>query len=57
MAKLGGDRRFVMDHAYWGPQFARMTSARCSKHTDQNFMMPMSVEQISDETELVGDRH
>ena len=26
--KLGGERSFVMDHAYWGPQFSSTTSRR-----------------------------
>ena len=38
--KLGGDRCFVMDHAYWGPQFSSEDIRRCSQRIDQNFMMP-----------------
>ena len=33
--KLGGDRTFVMDHAYWGPQFSSEDIVRCSQHADR----------------------
>ena len=31
--KLGGNRSFVMDHAYWGPAFGLRKSLRCFQST------------------------
>jgi carbamoyltransferase len=51
--KLGGDRSFVMDHAYWGPQFGAseiqtLITARQSELDEAG----CSVECIADEGEL-----
>jgi carbamoyltransferase len=51
--KLGGGRTFVMDHAYWGPQFSSgeiqaLLAARSSELDEAG----CSVENISDEGEL-----
>ena len=51
--KFGGERCFVMDHAYWGPQFSSddisaLLAARRSELYDANCL----VEQISDGKEL-----
>jgi carbamoyltransferase len=51
--KLGGDRSFVMDHAYWGPQFGAgeiqaLIAARQSELDEAG----CSVESIADEGEL-----
>jgi carbamoyltransferase len=51
--KLGGKRSFVMDHAYWGPQFSSgeihaLLAARSSELDKAG----CSVESISDEREL-----
>lgn len=51
--KLGGARTFVMDHAYWGPQFSlgeiqSLLAARSSELDEAG----CSVENISDEGEL-----
>jgi hypothetical protein len=36
--KLGGKRSFLMDHAYWGPQFSEEEIARSKRggHLDHN---------------------
>jgi carbamoyltransferase len=51
--RLGGERSFVMDHAYWGPQFERndvaaLLAAEGRTITDSG----STIEEISDETEL-----
>jgi len=51
--QLGGARSFVMDHAYWGPEFSnsvtgQLLSQRSKDLSDQG----CSVEQITDEAEL-----
>jgi carbamoyltransferase len=51
--RLGGKRSFVMDHAYWGPQFAQddiatLLAANAAGLEEAN----CAVESIGDETEL-----
>jgi carbamoyltransferase len=51
--KLGGARSFVMDHAYWGPQFdARDIGALIAARECEIEEAGCSVENISDEAEL-----
>ena len=51
--KFGGDRCFVMDHAYWGPQFSSDDiSALLAAHRSELYDANCLVEQISDEKEL-----
>jgi carbamoyltransferase len=51
--ELGGTRSFVMDHAYWGPQFSPGDIARLiveyKREIDE---AGCAIEQIKDETEL-----
>ncbi len=51
--KLGGDRSFVMDHAYWGPQFAagEIQSLIAARQSELD-AAGCSVESIADEGEL-----
>jgi carbamoyltransferase len=51
--KLGGVRTFVMDHAYWGPHFARdQVKAAIIKHQGQLAEAGCSVEEFVDEAVL-----
>jgi len=51
--KLGGARSFVMDHAYWGPQFgSRDIGALIAAREPEIEEAGCSVENISDEAEL-----
>jgi carbamoyltransferase len=51
--RLGGKRSFVMDHAYWGPQFGRDEIARLlSDQADSISQAGCAIETISDEGEL-----
>ncbi len=50
---LGSQRSFVMDHAYWGPQFGRdETASLLSKHAAAIAEAGCSVEDIAEEVEL-----
>jgi carbamoyltransferase len=51
--KLGGDRRFVMDHAYWGPYFEASEIA-CLIGTTRAAIVAAgcTIETIADEAEL-----
>jgi carbamoyltransferase len=51
--KLGGQRRFVMDHAYWGPAFGTTNIAQLLGAHRQNLSAAgCTIEEISDEAEL-----
>ena len=51
--KLGGARSFVMDHAYWGPQFrSHEIQALIAARESEIEEAGCSVENISDEAEL-----
>jgi carbamoyltransferase len=51
--KFGGDRSFVMDHAYWGPQFdAGEIRALISTQQSEISAAGCSIEHIADEEEL-----
>jgi carbamoyltransferase len=51
--QLGGKRRFVMDHAYWGPQFAADAIGTVIRdHRTQINAAGCTVEEIDDEAEL-----
>jgi carbamoyltransferase len=51
--KLGGKRRFVMDHAYWGPAFGTTHIAQLLAVHRQNLSATgCTIEEISDEAEL-----
>jgi carbamoyltransferase len=51
--KLGGPRSFVMDHAYWGPQFAPAHIRALIKDRDLDLKAAgCSIEAIADEGEL-----
>jgi carbamoyltransferase len=51
--KLGGNRSFVMDHAYWGPQFSRGDITRLiAAHKRELKEEGCAVELITDEAEL-----
>jgi carbamoyltransferase len=51
--KLGGGRSFVMDHAYWGPQFtATDIAALVLAHKKQLAETFCAVEEVPDEAEL-----
>jgi carbamoyltransferase len=51
--KLGGDRSFVMDHAYWGPHFSRGDIDQLiSAHKHEVEDAGCTIEEIEDETEL-----
>jgi carbamoyltransferase len=51
--KLGGARSFIMDHAYWGPQFgsSEIKALIAAREADIN-AAGCSVENITDEAEL-----
>jgi carbamoyltransferase len=51
--KLGGKRTFVMDHAYWGPDFTRDEIANVlSEHGRDLSGVGCTIEQVPDETDL-----
>ena len=51
--KLGGDRSFVMDHAYWGPQFrSGDVKTLISVRHSEIALAGCTVEEITDEAEL-----
>ena len=51
--KVGGKRSFVMDHAYWGPQFdAHAIDAVASKHASEIERAGGRAEMIPDEASL-----
>jgi carbamoyltransferase len=51
--KLGGDRSFVMDHAFWGPQFsASDIQALIAARTSELDEAGCSIENIMEEREL-----
>jgi carbamoyltransferase len=51
--RLGGKRSFVMDHAYWGPQFgADEITALLSEKTAQLAAASCTVEHVADEATL-----
>jgi len=51
--RLGGHRSFVMDHAFWGPQFALAEIARLlSERREEIAQLGCAVEEIGDEEEL-----
>jgi carbamoyltransferase len=51
--RLGGKRSFVMDHAYWGPQFGRdETADLLSKYAAAIAEADCTVADIADEAEL-----
>ena len=51
--KLGGKRTFVMDHAYWGPEFdAAEIAGLLSVHESDLSAAGCTVEEISDEAAL-----
>jgi carbamoyltransferase len=51
--KLGGERTFVMDHAYWGPSFGPDDVARLiAKCRSEIALAGCTVKRISDEAEL-----
>jgi carbamoyltransferase len=53
--RLGGARSFTMEHAYWGPQFARDDiAALLAAQRSQIARAGCTVEELSDEAELCG---
>jgi carbamoyltransferase len=51
--KLGGKRSFVMDHAYWGPEFGTEEIARLlAEHRAEIDAAGCTIEEIPDEAEL-----
>jgi carbamoyltransferase len=51
--RLGGKRCFVMDHAYWGPEFGPDDIASVTaEHRSQIMRAGCTIEDISDEAEL-----
>jgi carbamoyltransferase len=51
--KLGGKRSFVMDHAYWGPQFGKQAIDQLvSDHRAEIEASDCTVEDLPDEAEL-----
>jgi carbamoyltransferase len=53
--KIGGKRTFVMDHAYWGPEFdAREIAQVIAAHASELADARCAVEEISDEVALCG---
>jgi carbamoyltransferase len=51
--KLGGDRYFVMDHAYWGPEFSSAEIAGLlAEHREEIARSGCHVDEIRDEEEL-----
>jgi carbamoyltransferase len=53
--KLGGKRRFVMDHAYWGPQFTRAEIANVlSEHSAELSRVGCIIEELPRDSTLCG---
>jgi carbamoyltransferase len=53
--KLGGNRCFVMDHAYWGPHFARADIGRLISANKRDLEESRcTVEEVKDQAELCG---
>jgi carbamoyltransferase len=53
--KLGGDRSFVMDHAYWGPHFSRADVEQfISAHKQEIEDAGCTIEVVENEAELCG---
>jgi len=51
--RSGGGRSFVMDHAYWGPQFdAAAIAALLAEHRDEIAQAGCTVEMVTSESEL-----
>ena len=51
--RLGGKRTFVMDHAYWGPEFGSAEIAEVlSEHRTELSQVECTIEQIPDESAL-----
>jgi carbamoyltransferase len=51
--RLGGHRSFVMDHAFWGPQFGRTEITRLlSERREEIVQSGCAIEEIGDEDEL-----
>ena len=51
--RLGGDRLFRMDHAYWGPRFSEANIAECIElRRDEIDAADCTTESITDENEL-----
>ncbi|HEY7298523.1 MAG TPA: carbamoyltransferase C-terminal domain-containing protein [Xanthobacteraceae bacterium] len=51
--QLGGERSFVMDHAYWGPQFGSDdVSALVTSHESEIRKAGCAVERVTDEAAL-----
>jgi carbamoyltransferase len=51
--RLGGARSFVMDHAYWGPQFSPAeTAAVIAHHSTRIAAAGCTITEIGDESEL-----
>jgi carbamoyltransferase len=51
--KLGGARCFVMDHAFWGPEFSQAEITKLlAEHCEEIARSGCRVEEISDEGEL-----
>ena len=51
--RLGGARSFVMDHAFWGPQFSPAEITRLlAEHCEELARSGCAVEEIRDELEL-----
>jgi carbamoyltransferase len=51
--KLGGDRSFVMDHAYWGPAFDRdYIAAVLAQHGEEIAQAGCAIAEIDDEDDL-----
>jgi carbamoyltransferase len=51
--QLGGERSFVMDHAYWGPQFGSGDlAALIARHESEISNAGCAVERLADETAL-----
>jgi len=50
---LGNERKFVMDHTYWGPQFNEVAiKAEIERKNDEVKKTECVIERINDETEL-----
>jgi len=51
--RLGGERRFVMDHAFWGPSFDNEAcAARLEERSAKLLQAPCTVSYLQDECEL-----
>lgn len=52
--RLGGERSFVMDHAYWGPEFGNDTVEQwIASHRDAIAIAGCETEEIGDEQKLL----